>query len=607
MFSAITSRAEFAGANPTFLAARLCLLFLLLPAITVAGSEYLERQVLAVPTEAIGDTLTVIQRPLQNIPALVTSGDTLTIACEADPGTTGWGAQLIHLHKTLDLEVIAASYDPSTLWWQLQAVVPPVAIYELYDLRVFADSGIDDITRNAVQVLAEFKNSYYFFHLTDPHLPDHEFHDSGGAVTDSTEMVDLRAIIQDLNVINPEFVLLTGDIVNEGELEDYLGWRSYTRAQRLLAEFEVPVFLIAGNHDIGGWDATPPPAGTARREWWRFFGWKRLANPPPGAPRATQNYSFDYGPVHFVALDSYINYDDWRWPVYGATSFTSGQLQWLVVDLAAAATRSTSQVMFYHRDFDDQLNLGGLGIELALGGHIHRDDGSLSGPPYDLTTNNVCDGERAHRLIRVTGATLTPRPTLAAGASGQMFQVQYTPANDGTSDLVTTEIINNHGERFQNGQLRIHMPLPASGYEVTGGNLLQVDDSGPTAICYVGVDILPNSTTSVTVTRVITDVPAGSALPGSIVVDLLPNFPNPFNPVTELRYQLSRTVHARLAVYDLQGNRVRLLVDQQVPAGEHQIRWDGQDQTGHAMPSGVYVVRLSAAGGVSAQKIVLAR
>jgi 3',5'-cyclic AMP phosphodiesterase CpdA len=558
-------------------------------------------------TEAIGDTLTVIQRPLQNIPALVTSGDTLTIACEADPATTGWAAQLIHLQKTLDLTVTAATYDPTTLWWQLQAVIPPVAVHELYDLRVFAEGGIDDITRNAVQVLAEFKNNYYFIHITDPHLPDHEYHDSGGAVTDSTEMVDLRTIIQDLNVINPEFVLLTGDIINEGELEDYLGWRSYTRAQRLLTEFEVPVFLIAGNHDIGGWDDTPPPDGTARREWWRFFGWKRLENPPPGAPRATQNYSFDYGPVHFVALESYINYDYWRWPVYGATSFTNGQLQWLVVDLASAATSSLAQVMFYHMDFDDQLNLGGLGIELALWGHIHRDEGSLSGPPYDLATNNVSDGERAYRFIRVTGSTLTPRPTLSAGSSGQMFRVQYTPANDGTHDQVTAQIVNNHSERFQNGMLRIRMPLPAGGFEVEGATLLQVDDSGPAAVCYVGVDILPSSTTSVTVTRVITDVAGEGAVPGPVGVDLLPNYPNPFNPTTELRYQLSQSAQVRLAIYDLQGKLVKNVVDQELPAGEHQASWDGKDRTGHAMPSGIYVVRLEAAGRVSTQKIVLAR
>ena len=57
--------------------------------------------------------------------------------------------------------------------------------------------------------------------------------------------------------------------------------------------------------------------------------------PPPGAPWHTQNYSFDYGPVHYVGLESYINYDDWRSWIYSTESFTSAQLSWLDDDLAA--------------------------------------------------------------------------------------------------------------------------------------------------------------------------------------------------------------------------------------------------------------------------------
>ena len=78
--------------------------------------------------------------------------------------------------------------------------------------------------------------------------------------------------------------------------------------------------------------------GTARRDWWRFFGWPRLDDPPAGAPWRTQNYSFDYGPVHFVGMESYNNYDRWREEIYGSDSFTSGQLDWLAQDLAAAIT-----------------------------------------------------------------------------------------------------------------------------------------------------------------------------------------------------------------------------------------------------------------------------
>jgi hypothetical protein len=261
----------------------------------------------------------------------------------------------------------------------------------------------------------------------------------------------------------------------------------------------VPIYVTSGNHDLGGWDSTPPPDGTARRDWWRFFGWKRLDNPPPGAPWYTQNYSFDYGPVHYIGMDSYLNYDGWRYGIYGGESFTSGQMQWLADDLAGASG-SVSQVLFYHYDFSDQINLNSLGVEMALWGHIHSNQGSISSPPYDLATDNTSDGARSYRLIRVQDGYLLPTATVSAGYSGNNLEVQYTPANNGMHSQVTAEITNDLDEQFEYSQLRFLMPNEGGDIQVTGGNLVQVDDSGPVAVCYVAVDILANSTQTVTVT-----------------------------------------------------------------------------------------------------------
>jgi hypothetical protein len=444
-----------------------------------------------------GDTLTVIQRPLLNIPALVRPGDTLNINCDADPTATGWSARLEHELSQVPLTILSSSYDATTLWWTIKAEIPPVPLYELYDLIVTADGGIADTTWQAVKVIPEFRDDHYFIHITDTHLPTHLFYYESGADTDTSEINDLRAVVDDINIINPEFVLLTGDLVNEGELEDYLNRRYYTRAQKLLTEFEVPVFLTSGNHDIGGWDSTPPPDGTARRDWWRFFGWRRLDDPPPGAPWYTQNYSFDYGPVHYVGLEAYDNYDQWRLGIYGNASFTSGQMDWLDDDLAEASG-SISQVLFYHYDFSDQIDLNSLNVEMTLWGHIHYDQGSITTTPYDLATDNVCDGDRAYRLIRVQNGVLHPTETISAGSSGNNLTVQYSPANDGTHTSVTASIDNNQDERFEYSLLRFLMP--SGSVSVTGGSLIQVDDSDIPVVCYVAVDIPANSNQSVTVT-----------------------------------------------------------------------------------------------------------
>jgi predicted MPP superfamily phosphohydrolase len=449
---------------------------------------------------AVGDTLTVIQRPILNIPAIVTPGGSLTVECDAGPAATGWGAELIHGQLHVPLSVLASAYDASTLWWEIDAAVPAVDVYELYDLVVTADGGIEDTTRNAVHIIPAFKDDYYFIHITDAHLPTTLYYYESGADTDSSEIVDLREIIHDVNIINPEFVLLTGDLINEGELEEFLDKRYYTRSQALLREFEVPVYLTSGNHDIGGWDDTPPPDGNARRNWWRFFGWKRLDSPPPGAPWYTQNYSFDYGPVHYTGLEAYINYDGWRSAIYGADSFTPGQMQWLADDLAASSG-SPAHVLFYHSDFSDQINLSSLGVDMALSGHTHRDRDDFT-PPYDIVTDNACGGARSYRLVRVSGGVLSPSYTVSAGSGGNNLRVAYSPANDGTNYTVTAGVTNNISEDFEHSLLRFLMPNEAGAIEVTGGTLLQVDYSGSSAVCYVGVVIPASSSKSVTVTLV---------------------------------------------------------------------------------------------------------
>jgi hypothetical protein len=557
-------------------------------------------------TLAIGDTLTVIQRPLVNIPAIARPGDVIPIECEADPGASGWTAWITCGDVQVPLTIAASSYDPSTLWWTLHAEIPSVPVYELYDLWVAADGGIEDQTWNAVRVIPAFRDDYYFIHITDSHLPTKLYNYQTGADDDSSEVVDLREVMSDINVMNPEFVVFTGDIINEGELEDYLGWRVYTRTQALLNESDVPIYCTSGNHDIGGWDSTPPPDGTARRDWWRFFGWKRLNDPPAGAPWYTQNYSFDYGTVHYVGMEAYINYDNWRSYIYGNDSFTPGQMDWLDDDLAAASGAS-AEVLFYHIDFSDQINLSSLGVEMALWGHIHGDQGSIYTTPYNLGTNNVCSGERAYRVIYVSDGVLQPTHTISAGYSGQNFRVQYSPANDGSNYEVTAQITNNHSRRFEHGLIRFVMPADSGNPQVVGGILQQVDSSGDLPVYYVNVDILASGSQSVTLTTDPVTTRVASEQMDADRLWLGQNYPNPFNPSTMLTYAIPQTGRARLSIYDVQGREVNVLLDGLQTAGEHTVEWNGRDLHGNSAVSGVYIIRLEVGGQVRTRKLVLAR
>ena len=83
------------------------------------------------------------------------------------------------------------------------------------------------------------------------------------------------------------------------------------------------------------------------------------------------------------------------------------------------------------------------------------------------------------------------------------------------------------------------------------------------------------------------------------------NVPNPFNPGTRIECSLAQAGHVTLAVYDAQGRRLRVLVDELRGAGPHVVRWDGRDEAGRQLPSGVYLYRLDAPGFTQTRKMLM--
>jgi len=441
----------------------------------------------------IGDTLTVVQRPLLNIPSIVVPGQELNLICFAPQSTTSWAAELFYDDIVVPLNVTQSSYDSNLERWTLKTEIPNVDLYELYDLRVTASDGISDDVTNAVKVIDQFKENYYFVHITDLHLLGHTFYGVSGYETDHTEVDDFNEVIKDINLINPEFVLLTGDLVNEGELEDFECLRNHTLTMELLEKLEVPVYIVPGNHDLGGWDATPPPTGTARQEWWRFFGWRQHEIPPTKTVYYSHDYSFDYGNTHFTGLEAYQidgNYDGYMSDVYGATSFTTDQMTWLNNDLAAAGNKT--KVLFYHYDFKHELNLSTLGVDMALWGHTHSDAEDAT-HPYNISTASVCDGKRIFRVIRVNGSDVKAESSTSTHSNGDMLTVNFNMNNDGSLDSVSAILNNKYAQSFDNGLLKFKMPLCDYGYLTTNGSLEQVLVSGSIATCYVKVNALANS------------------------------------------------------------------------------------------------------------------
>ena len=86
---------------------------------------------------------------------------------------------------------------------------------------------------------------------------------------------------------------------------------------------------------------------------------------------------------------------------------------------------------------------------------------------------------------------------------------------------------------------------------------------------------------------------------------LLPAYPNPFNPVVNVRFGLPEARHVRVEVFDITGRRIYTLVDEKRKAGWHTVQWQGVNQSGHAVGSGAYFIRIQAEEDVRTLKALL--
>ena len=153
------------------------------------------------------------------------------------------------------------------------------------------------------------------------------------------------------------------------------------------------------------------------------------------------------------------------------------------------------------------------------------------------------------------------------------------------------------------GRLRIAAHIGPAGEPIQPGTVLaQIRTDGPPPLL---TDLFVIDLEGIT-----RAIGAGAGLPSmrSDLPDhpaLYANTPNPFNPSTVIRYDVSEETDVFLAVYNLIGQTVRTLVDERRPPGSHSVRWDGRDESGRPAASGIYLYRVSIGSFKSARKLLL--
>ncbi len=88
---------------------------------------------------------------------------------------------------------------------------------------------------------------------------------------------------------------------------------------------------------------------------------------------------------------------------------------------------------------------------------------------------------------------------------------------------------------------------------------------------------------------------------------LYQNYPNPFNPTTTISFRLTKPTIMRLEIYNTLGVKVKTYFEENLQAGEHKIIWDGKDDKGRSLPSGVYCYRFTTDKSAQTRKMLLLR
>jgi hypothetical protein len=111
--------------------------------------------------------------------------------------------------------------------------------------------------------------------------------------------------------------------------------------------------------------------------------------------------------------------------------------------------------------------------------------------------------------------------------------------------------------------------------------------------------------TRIPVTVNVTAANATDEVEISEVVVLMGNYPNPFNPETDIRFLMQEAGDVDITIYNVRGQVVKTLSSMGLTAGEHSINWQGKDQSGRPVSSGVYFYEFSTSDYTTTKKMVL--
>ena len=429
--------------------------------------------------------------PLSSIPVLVEKGGNFTIDFQIE-NFDSLSAYISTAYEPIvdefELELGNSWKTDST--WHVIAFVPQNTPDELYNLTLIIQKNDEFISCSqprAVSVIDEFSDNFSFIHVTDFHIGDPR-----GLRENIWETIGWKAAkkcIEEVNLLSPDFVVITGDLVF-GQLYPFEYTWEYKKCYEILQMFQVPTFLVPGNHD--GYVQT---GQDGFKFWQEYFG--------------PLYYSFNYGDYHFTSVNSYdwpklarfgISYLVFNWGGY----IQNKQLDWIEEDLENSNAKLNFMLLHHNPIWDtknDSLLKNGYGgraelltlideydIDAVLAGHVHYDDITSQNDTLFITTTTMSsslsrskDTYWGYRLIDIQNGEIK-----SYNYKEPKFSIPSYKLNCKFTDSHTA-IVENDLEMDVKAHLTFLLPL--GNYNIENGEILMQREKNDMVEIYVESEV----------------------------------------------------------------------------------------------------------------------
>jgi len=423
-----------------------------------------------------------IVSPRLTIPVILLPGQTFELELKHSVPVlfADWRVQLINQYEVdvIDLPVLDTRIGFSNT--HLNINVPTTVTPGRYTLIVSRAGEISDsIMRreNSVHIRKQFSDDFSVIQLAD--LPT-----LGG---DGSGDKKLNTIIDEINIINPDVVMFSGDVAYGGS------WDQYERLLRLLKKFTMPVIAVPGNHEYHGWG-----------------GYLHLLGQP--------YHQVTFGNYQIVSLNS----------GHGRDQFTISQLAWF--KRITQQSDAKYRLLQLHHPIQHRQDLSGYlranreqvlktitdsGVAIVLSGHWHGDSvydqtgkertnsEKIEGPPFVVTTTAGAD-----LRPKYSNSELHHGYRLIRFLNGELENYTYDYDGDGVRDAASSipmgkltvtprgrfgVVVNNSlNEGFLNAKVGIRIPNTVASYSPSRGTILRIDKREKESVFTLLVDLPAN-------------------------------------------------------------------------------------------------------------------